>query len=249
MRHSVTLWILSACLITGCASRRSSLLLERQAVGPLEQEPGVAKVFDWHLQPDTQTQTKGDVEVTVRHTSHDWLNEFFKNKEIFGSFAGANPYRLEHLVFYVKVSNHSKNKIRIAPGDFVVVDDLGNQYPSISIGHVTALAEYKAPVASVTRGVLSEAKPGYFGLSVPIGKFLGAPPQGPFALLMQSGLESGFLYPGVVHDGLVAFWSPSLRATKLRLIVTNVKTNFDANDWPQASLEFPFDFDATSGKH
>ena len=242
------MWVLvGACLVVGCAGRRSSLLLERQAVGPLDEESTVAHMYNWHLKPDAQTQNKGEIEITVRHASREWLSDFFKNKEIFGSFAGENPYRLEPLVFYVKVANRSKDRIRIMPGEFVLIDDLGNQYPTISTGHVTALAEFKAPVAQVTRGVLSEAKPGYFGVSVPIGKFLGAPPQGPFALLSQSNLGSGYLYPGVVHDGLIAFWSPSLKAKKLRLLVTNIKTNFDANDEPQASLEFPFEFEITGG--
>ena len=111
---------------------------------------------------------------------------------------------------------------------------------------MTALGESRRPVATTTRGLLESASPGYFGVSLPIGKAMAQKPQGQFALLQQSALQSGYLYPGVVHDGLITFWNPPAGQRKLRLLVTNVKTDFDANDWPRLSLEFPFEFSATT---
>ena len=62
-------------------------------------------------------------------------------------------------------------------------------------------------MASATRGVLQDARPGYFGLSLPVGKLFGGKPQRRFALLAMATLRSGMLYDGVEYDGLVAFWS------------------------------------------
>ena len=229
-------------LLAGCATKTSSLLLERHARGPLAEIPAVAHRRNWELEPVTQTQEQGKVEVSVTFASSKYLREFFSNRDIFGGYAGSSPYFLENLVCYVKVANKSNERILINPSEFALVDDRGNQYATINEDYVTALAEARAPVSTVTRGMLEEARPGYFGVGVPIGKMFATKPQGRFALIKQSSLQNGLIYPGVVHDGLIAFWSPSVQATSLRLLVTNVKTAFDANGWPRTSLEFPFTF-------
>jgi hypothetical protein len=94
--------------------------------------------------------------------------------------------------------------------------------------------------------MLESASPGYFGFSVPVGKLFGGKPQNRLALLEQSSLQPGYLFPGVVHDGLVAFWNPGATAKRFRLLITSIKTAFNANDEPTASLEFPFEFSAAS---
>ena len=190
----------------------------------------------------TQTQEQRKIEVTATFASTEFLSKLFSDRAIFGSYAGSNPYFLENLVFYVKIANRSDKRILINPIEFALVDDRGNQYSTINEDYVTALAESRAPMATVTRGVIEDARPGYFGVGLPVGKIIAAKPQGRFALIKQSSLQRGFLYPGVVHDGLIAFWSPAKGAASIRLLVTNVKTDFDANDWPQATLEFPFTF-------
>lgn len=230
----------------GCAGRTSSLLLERQARGPIAEEPTVARPLIRQLEPATQTLAKGAIEVTVMFATPQYLIQLFSNKAIFGPYAGMNPYFPEHLVFYVKVANRSEKKLQLVPSEFVLIDDRGNQYHTIGADYITAFAEYRAPVATTTRGVLEGASPGYFGLSVPVGRMIAGKPQGRFALLQQSALQSGYLYPGVVHDGLIAFWNPAREAKTLRLLVTNIKTDFDAMDQPKTSLEFPFDFTVTS---
>ena len=240
------LWGLVVVLgIGGCVARKSSILLERQARGPLADEPMVATAIAWQLKPPTQAVAKQGIEMTVTHATPSYLQELFNNKAIFGQYAGTNPYFPEHLVFYVKIANRSDKKIRINPSEFVMVDDRGNQYNTINTDYVTAFAEYRHGTATATRGLLESASPGYFGISVPVGRLLASKPQGRFALLQQSSLQIGYLYPGVVHDGLVAFWNPAVAAKRLLLLMANVKTNFDANDLPGTSVDFSFEFDAT----
>ena len=238
-------WIVMAALLAsgGCSSRKSSLLLERQARGPLNAGQGVAAPIPVVLKPDTETQKKDGVEVTLTHADAAYLNQFFSNERIFGQNAGKNPYFDEHLVFYVRIANMSDHKIRINPTEFVMVDSRGNQYSTIGTDYVTAFAEYKHGVATTTRGMLENASPGYFGFSFPVGKIVAGKPQWRFALLQQSSLQIGYLYPGVVHDGLIAFWSPAASADKLLIILANIKTAFDANDLPTGSADFNFEFE------
>jgi len=232
-------------VVAGCGGRKSSLLLERNARGPIDEALLVAHRLEWHLEPVRQTETKQGVEVTVNHASREYLDNFFKNKNLFGAYAGRNPYYLENLVFYLQIANRSQEKVFVDPGAFVIVDDRGNQYTIVGMDYVTALAEARAPFATATRGVIEEARPGYFGLSLPVGKIVSAKPQGQFALLKQSSLQGGYYHPGVIHDGLIAFWNPSVNATKVRLRVANLKTDFSADNLPQTSLDFEFDFTAT----
>ena len=231
--------------LSGCAGRKSSLLLERQARGPIEEEGSVAKAADWHLVPVMQTLAKDDVEVNINFCSREYLKNFFANRKVFGPYAGANPYYAEHMVFYVKIANKTDKKIRINPADFILVDDRGNQYSPMGVDYVTAFGESRTPVASTTRGLLENASPGYFGFSVPVGKMLATKPQDQFARLQQSSLQAGYMYPGVIHDGLIAFRNPATKATKLHLYIGNIKTDFNSNDEPESSVDFTFDFIAT----
>jgi hypothetical protein len=232
--------------VVGCGGRKSSLLLQRQALGPIAEEPSVATPVLRHLEPAMQTQTQEGIEVTVNHASGAYLKNFFNNRAVFGAFAGANPYYPEHLVFYVRISNRSEEKIRLNPGEFILIDDRGSQYGTVGVDYVTAFAEARQPLATTTRGLLEDARPGYFGFSFPVGKLVAGKSQGQFALLQQSSLQAGYLYPGVVHDGLIAFWNPAANTKQLHLLITNIKTGFDANDLPKTSLEFPFEFNVSN---
>jgi len=231
-----------AMILTGCGGKKSSLLLERHAMGPLTESPLVGQRVVWQFEPATQTQEQRKIEVTATFASTQFLSKLFSDRALFGPYAGPNPYFLENLVFYVKVANRSDKRILINPIEFALVDNRGNQYSTINEDYVTALAEARAPMGTVTRGVIEDARPGYFGVGLPIGKLVNTKPQGRFALIKQSSLQRGLLYPGVVHDGLIAFWSPAKGTVSVRLLVTNVKTDFDANDVPQTTLEFPFTF-------
>ena len=237
--------LVGALCVSGCSSKKSSLLLERQARGPIEEEGGVAKAADWRVIPVMDTQTKDGIEVNVNFCSREYLKNFFANQNVFGAYAGQNPYYPEHMVFYVKITNKTDKKIRINPVEFTMVDDRGNQYALVGTDYVTAFAEAKKPVSTTTRGLLESASPGYFGVSVPVGKMFATKPQDQFARLQLSTLQSGYLYPGVVHDGLIAFWNPVLKATKLRLYIGNIKMDFDSMDQPKSSVDLTFEFTAT----
>lgn len=233
--------------VLGCGGKTSSLLLERQARGPITEEQAVAKPVSWVLEPATQTKTQDGLEITLTHATMPYLDKLFNNQQIFGGYAGLNPYFREQLVFYVRIANHSGKRVRLEPDRFVLLDDRGNQYRFLSPDYGTALAEAKAPITTMTRGILEEARPGYFGVGLPVGKIIGKPQQR-FALLQLASLQTGDLYDGVVYDGLIAFWSPHRESQKLTLILDNVKTNFDAADLPQAALEFVFEFAASHPK-
>jgi len=232
-----------AIAAVGCSSRKSSLLYERQAHGPVVEEHGIAEAVQLALTPVTQTGEQEGIEVTATYASPQFLNEFFSNKQIFGGFAGMNPFFSEQLVFYVKISNRSGKRLAFDPVSFVVIDDRGNQYHSISGDYTTALADAKAPMATLTRGVLDEARPGYFGVGVPVGKILGKS-QRRFALLKMASLQAAVLHDGVTYDGLVVFWSPHREAKELKLILASMRTDFNPNDEAQRSVDFAFPFAA-----
>jgi hypothetical protein len=227
---------------SGCASKKSSLLLERPARGPLNDVPTVAQRVAWQLEPAVKSLTQNDIEIIVTHAPESYLKTFFSNKAVFGPHAGVNPYYPVHLVFYAKVINRSLKKIFINPANFVLVDDRGNQYDTLGQDYITAFAESRQPMATMTRDLLEDARPGYFGVSVPVGKFFAQKPIGRFALLLQSALKPGPLFAGSTYDGLIAFWSPSSSAKTLRLILTGIKADFDASDFPKNSLDFVYEY-------
>ena len=231
-----------ACMVVaviGCGGRKSSLLLERKTRGPIAEDIGFPNHSLLTLEPATQTKTQDGVEVTLTHATLSWLQGFFSNKHVFGEYAGMNPYFVEQVVFYVKITNHSGKKLFIRPSDFVLIDDLGDQYQVLQTDYTTALAEAKAPVSTATRGVIEEARPGYFGVGLPLRTIIGKSQQ-QFALLAKSTLVQGYLHDGVTYDGLIAFWNPHRNAKQLTLLLTNIKTDFNTEDLPQTSLEFSF---------
>lgn len=236
------LFVISVLMASGCAGRTSSLLLERRVRGSLAEESKVGHAIAWRLEPVTQTQTQQGIEVYVNHASREYLKNFFSNRALFGAFAGTNPFFQEHLVFYVKVANRSGKKVFLNPAGFLLTDDHGNQYHVLGQDYISAFAESRQPIATVTRGVLEDASPGYFGLSLPVGKMLAAKPQGNFALLLQSALKTGPIFPGTVYDGLISFWNPSIEAKTVRLLVTDVTTDHGPDDVPRTSFDFTFEF-------
>ncbi len=225
----------------GCGGRKSALLLERQARGPIEEEGAVAHQLAWVLDPPTQTKTQDDIEIIVQHAAPAYLFRLFNNKQLFGSYAGLNPYFPEQLVFYIKLANHSGKVLRMDPTQFLLLDDRGNQYQSLSTDYNNALAESKAPVGTLTRGVLDDAHPGYFGVGVPVGKIIGKPQQR-YALLQMATFQGGRVYDGVTYDGLIAFWSPHQEARRVKLVLSGFKTDLNANDIPQRSYDVIFEF-------
>ena len=249
MRHarwtSGHMMSLAALSVAGCGTpRKSALLLERQARGVLMEEGEIATQVGWQLQPSRITKIDHDIEIFVAYASPAYLQEFFKNKRIFAEFAGLNPYFNEQMVFYVKIANTSQKKIHIDPTQFVLLDDKGDQYSLLQPDYIIAMADAKAPMATVTRGMMDEARPGYFGFGVPVGKIFPKSQQR-YALLQLSQLKEGELYPGVVYDGLVSFWNPHEAATKLQLVMANITSDFDANGEAKATMDVVFEMAAS----
>lgn len=240
---AVGLTLLSIAVV-GCGGRKSSLLLERQSRGPMELEGGVARPEAWVLDPATHTKTLNGVEITATYADPRYLWELFNNREIFGPYGGMNPFFREQIVFYLKINNKSGKKLRLDPEQFVLLDEKGNQYHSLSADYGNALAEAKKSAVSRTaRGIVDDASPGYFGVNLRVGKIVPESQQR-FALLKMASLQGGYLYDGVTYDGLVAFWSPHRDSKKFKLLLSNIKTNFDPADTPQAILDFSFEFAA-----
>jgi hypothetical protein len=233
----------AALMAPGCSNRKSSLLYERQARGPLEEEREIALEQYWKLEPQTQTKTEHQVELMLIHADPAYLQNFFNNRAVFGQFAGKNPYFSEQIVFYLKIANKSGKKIGIDPNAMVVIDDRGNQYSFINPDYIHALAEAKQPVLTAARGVVDDARPGYFGFGVPVGKIFGKS-QWRFALLKMATFQSGQLHDGVVYDGLISFWTPHEAAKALKLIV-DVKTAYGPDDLPSESATMVFDVTAS----
>ena len=230
-------------IAAGCA-RRASVLMERSAKGPVAAERELARQFKVELLPPSQTLEHEGIELTVSFASSDYLKTYFQNRELFGKDAGLNPYFPDNLVLYMRIANRSAQKIKIDPNDCVLLDDLNNQYQSLPLDTITTLAASRAPIASFTRSTLQEARPGYFGVSVPVGAplagFVGNPQQR-YALLKQVNINPGFLYPGVVYDGFVSFWTPHRSAATLRA-VWPIKMELNANDEPQKVIDFELSF-------
>lgn len=241
MRYVLLLGVVSL-MMAGCGGHKSSLLLERPMFGPIEEAASVASAIGWELSPTPQMQEHDGIEIFVNYASPSYLRQLFSNKALFGNYAGKTPYFAEHMVFYVKVANRRKEKIHIDPSAFVLVDDRGSQYKTIGWDYITAFADSRSPVGTATRGLLSDARPGYFGVSVPIGRAFGSKSQQPYALIQQSSLQRGYMYPGVVHDGLIAFWSPNARAKRLTLHIVNLTSDFDASNLPHDATEAVFEF-------
>ena len=241
--HRSVILVLALLSAVGCA-RRASVLMERSAKGPVAAERELAQQFTLELAPTSQTIEHDGVELTVSFASHDYLKTYFQNRQLFGRDAGMNPYFSDNLVLYMRVANHSTQKIKIDPNDCVLLDDLNNQYQYLQLETITTLAASRAPIATFTRSTLQEARPGYFGVSVPAGAplagFVGNSQQR-YALLKQVNINPGLLYPGVVYDGFVAFWTPHRSATTLRA-VWPIKMELNANDEPQKVIDFDLPF-------
>ena len=228
------------CVSPACKSDRG-LISDRRALGPIEESGRIGLPAILRLEPVEQTQEHDGVVVSVKHADETFLTELFSDQEIFGKAVGENPFWSEHLVFYVEVSNGTGQRVQVNPATFIVVDDRGNQYSALSAESVAALEEYhRSSISSTTRSVADDVEPGYFGVKIPVGRFLVRESKR-LALIKRTGLLSGVLYPEVAHSGLLAFWTPSTRAKKLRLIMSDIR-KVGPNGTPQECFEVQFEF-------
>ena len=192
------------------------------------------------MDPMTASLSKSKIDVTVRYATPAELDHFFENKEIFGSFAGKSPYPPETLVFYVKIANYSDKKIRVNPDDFVLIDNLNIQFSELSPDNISALYESKANMWAFAK-TTGDLAPGPYGIPLKVaGTFGGGGGRKLHYLMKQVRLAGGTVHPGIAYDGYVAFPRPHPNATSVRLVIANIKTDFDAADVPTSSIDFEF---------
>ncbi|PIQ82058.1 MAG: hypothetical protein COV76_05845 [Candidatus Omnitrophica bacterium CG11_big_fil_rev_8_21_14_0_20_64_10] len=202
-----------------------------------------------HLQPATAVQSQAGLEITIRHASPEDLDAFFDKKEIFGDLAGVNPYPDDTVVFYVKINNGSSRKISVDPNQFVLMDDINIQYSELSPDNLSAIYDSKASVWSFAK-TTGDLAPGPYGTPLKVAGALGGSGGRKLHYLMkQVRLAPGMVHAGIAYDGYVAFPRPHPDAKKIRLLIANVKTDFNPADEPAVSMdfEFPFDLEAPSG--
>src|SRR3989338_5274128 len=97
MRRMGLTCVAMVVVISGCAGKTSSLLLERRVRGLLAEEALVGQPVSWRLEPVMQTQTQRQIEINVHYASQEYLNNFFGNRAAFGTFAGKSPFFPQHL--------------------------------------------------------------------------------------------------------------------------------------------------------
>jgi len=194
------------------------------------------------VDPVTTSLSKAGIDVTVRYASPGDLDRFFQNKEIFGSLAGKNPYPEATIIFYIKIFNHSGKKIKVNPEDFVLIDNMNIQYSELSPDNISALYESKASLWSFAK-TTGDMAPGPYGAPLKVAGALGVGSgRKQHYLIKQVRLAAGYVFPGIAYDGYVCFPRPHPSATSVRLLVHNIKTDFNAADLAGNALHFEFPF-------
>lgn len=205
----------------------------------------VAMVID----PATASLSKSGIDVTIRYASPEDLDRFFENREVFGALASKNPYPPDTLVFYIKLFNHSGRKIKVNPDDFVLMDNLNIQYAELSPDNISALYEAKANVWSYVK-TTGDLAPGPYGvpLQMAAGALGSAGGRKLHYLIKQVRLAGGYVHPGISYDGYVAFPRPHPKASLIRFLVANLKTDFDPADYATAVVDFEFPLNIKSSE-
>ncbi len=230
-----------ACLLSGCGGglvnlERSKGQIELHRPDTKEKPPVVS--FD----PVTASLSKSSIDVTVRYAPPEDLDRFFGNKEVFGNVAGKNPYPPRTLVFYVKVFNHSGKKIKVDPENFVMIDNLNIQFSELSADNISAIYESKAGAWTFAKST-GDLAPGPYGAPFKVAGALGVGSnRKAHYLIKQVRLASGYVYPGIAYDGYVAFPYPHPNATSVRLIFSDIKTDFNPADFAETAIDFEFPF-------
>ncbi len=238
-RTTGVLLAVSIMTTAGCANRLSSL---ERPKGQIEmRRPEGMKVIVG-LKPSSETQTKEGIEVTVRYANAAELEKFFNNKEIFGKLAGKNPYPEQTLIFFTKVKNTGNKKIQVNPENFVLIDSVGIQFSELSPDNISALLESDVNLWAFAR-TTGDMAPGPYGAPLKVASAFGeGGGRKQHFLIKQARLAPGFVYPGIAYDGYVAFPRPHPNAKSVRLLIDNIKTNFNAGDIPDHAVPFEFSF-------
>lgn len=201
------------------------------------------------VSPATASLSQSGIDVTIRYASPQELDRFFEDRAVFGNLAGKNPYPPDTLIFYIKFFNHSGKKIRVNPDDFVLIDNLNIQYSELSPDNISALYEAKANIWSYVK-TTGDLAPGPYGAPLKVAGALGSTGGRKLHyLIKQVRLAGGYVHPGISYDGYVAFPRPHPKASSIRLVVANIKTDFNAADLPAAAVDFEFPLNIKSSGH
>lgn len=241
MRHGwrLCLGVLTLGVIVGCARATP---LPRALKGQLELEQAKPKKVIIKTMPPFAVSEKDGVEVLIRYASENELDRFFSNKAIFGEYAGGNPYPEQTLVFYVKITNKSGQRIRVSPEDFVLIDDLNTQYIHLSPDDISAMYEAKGNFWAFAKST-GDLAPGYYGAPFKVaGTFGEGSGRRANYLIRQARLTGGYVHDQVTYDGYVAFPRPHPNAKTLKVTLANFKAAFNADDRPATTHDFVFDF-------
>lgn len=224
--------------IAGC---RGGFATVERPKGQIElKQPEAQKPAPLVMDPMTASLSKSKIDVTIRYATPEELDHFFERKEVFGNFAGKNPYPPDTLVFYVKIANYSDKKIKVNPDDFALIDNLNIQYAELSPDNISALYESKANMWAFAK-TTGDIAPGPYGIPFKMaGSLGGGGGRKLHYLLKQVRLAGGYVHPGIAYDGYVAFPRPHPNATSIRILIVNLKTDFDPADLPASSIDFEF---------
>lgn len=229
-------------LLAGAGCRSGMMNIERPK-GQIELRRPESLAPMTRLKPPTASFSKEGIDVTVRYASPEELEKFFENEEVFGKLASKNPYPAETLIFFLRLANHSGQKIRVNPEDFVLIDNLNIQYSELSADSISALYESRTGVWSFAK-TTGDLAPGPYGAPLKVAGVMGAGSgRKQHYLIKQVRLASGYVYPGIAYDGYVAFPRPHPNATSVRLMISGIKSDFNAADVPGKVVHFEFPFD------
>lgn len=229
-----------ACSAVGCRGGFATIERPKGQIEFQRPEEKKKEMVPIVMDPMTASLSKSKIDVTIRYATPEELDRFFENKGVFGSLAGKNPYPPATLVFYVKVANYSDKKIRVNPDDFVLIDNLNIQFAELSPDNISALYESRANMWAFAK-TTGDLAPGPYGIPLQVaGSLGGGGGRKLHYLIKQVRLAGGAVHPGIAYDGYVAFPRPHPNAVSIRLLIANIKTDFDAADVPASSIDFEF---------
>ena len=240
--------ILSVIAVAESGCRGEFANIERPK-GQIElRRPEEEKPLQIVVDPVTNSISKEGIDVTVRYANPEELNRFFENKEVFGHLAGKNPYPPDTLVFYIKLANHRGKKILVNPDNFVLIDNLNIQYSELSPDNISALYESKANVWTFAK-TTGDLAPGPYGAPLKVaGVLAGSGGRKIHYLMKQVRLAGGYVHPGIAYDGYVAFPRLHPNSVSFRLILSNIKSDFNPADEPATAIDFEFPFNFQTKK-
>lgn len=239
--------------LTGCAIK-SEFMLRQSKEKKLNLDPSSIKPVARYmegliLKPSFVSLSKEGINIYIRYLNRKVLENFFDNEKRFGKLAGPNPYFKDVLVFYIRITNNTGGKIKLDPKNFVLLDDLHNQYSYLNPDYIISLYKARSIVYSITKSTQELTPGGIYGAPVDVATSLtGRGLEKKLILLKTVELTGGYVYNGVSYDGLIAFFKPLRDSSKVKLKLPDIKTEFDVNDEALREIEFETSFEIISAK-